>query len=560
MAISISLGKTKGKSDKDNQNSVRYVVKDDQRKIGWFLYNKDTSTIEDFFIDETYKDRDKMFEILDGLIAKETLLAIELNADDRHNYDLMLGYGFRPFKTFQKNGKEYIRMELSASVLLEKLKGKKPPVPYKKKEKVVIERVPETLSYGEIKQSVENLIRKLGGLNRFVKKGDMVVIKPNLVSDHGIKDGTYKGGIVTDVRVIKAITETLLPVAGKIIIAEGSSINRSATTKMFELYGYNRLKDIDPAKIDLVDLNSDDLVEKKVPFGKRMTKRSIPVTLDRADAIINVPVMKIHFAAIVSLAVKSLQGAVPPLEKYMTHYFGLWQNLVNIHRIIKPKLTIIDGLIGQEDFGPVSGSPKEMNVLIAGTNPVAIDAVAMRVMGIEPLSSPPVFFAYIQGLGPVEEDMIDIIGPSIDEIKSPFKQPIIDIGGGKDFHVHDGKACSGCKGYLHFVLAKLKRPDPINTNRLLIDRPFDKKVNVFLGPETISSINPQEINIFMGMCQKHNKDMGSYLPGCPPHAEVIVNGIFSLFPDVEKPKYADESEEKKLGEMLKQILEGQGTG
>ena len=43
-------------------------------------------------------------------------------------------------------------------------------------------------------------------------------------------------------------------------------------------------------------------------------------------------------------------------------------------------------------------------------------------------------------------------------------------------------------------------------------------------------------------------------PGCPPHAEVIVNGIFGLFPDVERFKYADESEEEKLGKMLQQIL------
>ncbi len=58
------------------------------------------------------------------------------------------------------------------------------------------------------------------------------------------------------------------------------------------------------------------------------------------DVIINVPVLKIHFAAISSLAIKSLQGAVPPIEKYMSHFFGLWQSLVNIHHLVKPKLTI----------------------------------------------------------------------------------------------------------------------------------------------------------------------------------------------------------------------------
>ncbi|MCR4400555.1 MAG: DUF362 domain-containing protein, partial [Syntrophomonadaceae bacterium] len=115
-----------------------------------------------------------------------------------------------------------------------------------------------------------------------------------------------------------------------------------------------------------------------------MRVRRIPVTLEEADVIISVPVMKIHFAAIVSLAIKNLQGAVPPLEKYMTHFYGLAQNLVNIHHLVRPSLTIVDGLVGQEDFGPISGVPKPMNLLIAGTNPVAVDAVTMRIMGLEP--------------------------------------------------------------------------------------------------------------------------------------------------------------------------------
>jgi hypothetical protein len=267
-----------------------------------------------------------------------------------------------------------------------------------------------------------------------------------------------------------------------------------------------------------------------------------------------VPVLKIHFAAIASLAIKHLQGAVPPLEKYMTHFFGLWQNLVNIHHLVKPSLTIIDGIIGQEDFGPVSGTPKTMNILIGGTNPVAVDAVAMRIMGLDPASSPPVFLAYLQGFGPIEQNKIKVLGPSLEEVASPFKQPFIDLAGGKDITIHGDSACPGCRGYLHFVLAKLRRPDPADTSRSLMDRPFEKRVNIFLGPSPDRTVDPQETNIFMGICQQHKADEGLFLPGCPPHAEVIVNGIFSLYPDIEKPKYADESEEKKLGQMLQQIL------
>lgn len=540
-------------------NRVRYTAKQNSHEIGWLLYNMETSTIEGIYIQKGFEDKGLETLIIDKLIEKETLVSAKVAWDDKKTYSWMLDYGFRPTKTFIKEGVKTVKMELSTAVLLKKLKGKKPARPYRKTEVVAIERIADMMSYEDIKRGVENIIKNLGGLERFVKKGKTIVIKPNIVSDHGLKDGVYRGGIVTDIRVIKSLVEILLPVAGRIIIAEGSSINRSATTKMFEHYGYNRLVDLDPKRISLLDLNNDELIEKKVPEGKRMLSRRIPITLEKADVIINVPVMKIHFAAAVSLSIKSLQGAVPPLEKYMTHFFGLWQNLVNIHKIIRPHLTIIDGLVGQEDFGPISGTPKQMNLLLGGTNPVAIDATAMRIMGIDPLSSPPVFLAYMQGMGPLEEKKIEVVGEDIHNVSSPFRQPDIDIRGGRDLAVHDGGACSGCKGYLHFVLAKLRRPDPAYPDRLLIDRLINKKANIFLGPETPCNIAPGEANIFMGICQAHNASYGIYLPGCPPHAEVMVNGIFSLFPDVEKPKYADESEEKKLGEMLNQVLQGMGS-
>ena len=88
----------------------------------------------------------------------------------------------------------------------------------------------------------------------------------------------------------------------------------------------------------------------------------------------------------------------------------------------------------------------------------------------------------------------------------------------------------------------------------LIDRPFKKKENIFLGPYTKAQPNPEETNIFMGICQQHREGMGMHLPGCPPHAEVIMKGIFSLFPDLERPQYADKTAEDKLEEMLREVL------
>ncbi len=530
----------------------RAIRKD--RAVGWIVYNSDTSTVEEMVPAGSTCDRRTFFPMLDALIARESLVAIEVPEADTEKYALLLDYGFRPTRHYTVHGLPVRTMDLSTVVYFERVKGLPPARPYRRKERVAIERVPETRTQDEITGALETLFDRLGGIGRFVKPGQTVVLKPNVVADHGMKDGHYVGGVVTDRRVLEGLIRLLLPVARKVIVAEGSSINRSATAKMFAHYGYETLTEIDPKKVSLVDLNSDRVIEKRVPLEKRMAMRKVPVTIDKADVLISVPVLKTHFAAGVSLAVKNLQGAMPPLEKYMTHFFGLWQNLVNIHRVVKPALTIIDGLTGQEDFGPVSGTPKTMNVLVGGANPVAVDAVAARVMGFNPASSLPVLLAYLQGLGPIEEDRITVVGTPIAKVASPFKQPAISVAGGKQFVVHDGGACPGCRGYLHFVLSKLRKSDPVDPSRLLIDRPFHPQVNIFLGPRTERDIEAKETNIFMGICQQHHAESGKHLPGCPPHAEVIMNGIFQHFPDVERPKYADETEEAKLEKMLREVL------
>jgi len=539
---------------KQRHDITIYLIRKENKTIGWIIYSKTTSTIEEIIVNGEKGKALTHFQAIDALIARESLVSAEILEQDTEKFYMLGEYGFRPTRTIKVFGYSLIKMELSTVVFFKHLKEYKPIKPYRKKEKVVIERVAPPQSEAEIKTALQDLLMRLGGIDKYVKPGQTVVLKPNVVADHGMMGGTYTGGVVTDIRVLKGLIELLLPVAGKVIVAEGSSINRSATAKMFEIYGYPKLIDLDPKKVSLVDLNTDQLVEKQVPAGKRMKSRKVPRTIDEADIIISVPVMKIHFAAGVSLGVKNLQGAMPPLEKYMTHFFGLWQNLVNIHHVVKPKLTIIDGIVGQEDFGPVSGTPKTMNLLIGGENPVAVDAVTMRVMGLDPHISPPVLLAYLQGFGPIEPEKIEVLGTPIDEVASTFKQPFLNLESGKYFKIHGADACTGCRGYLHFVLNKLRRPDPADPNRLLIDRPFDPKVNIYLGPYEGANADPKETNIFMGICQLHHSENGISLVGCPPHAEVIMNGIFSLFPDVERPKYADDTEEAKLERMLKEVL------
>jgi len=539
----------------EDKRIIAYVAEKDGNAVGWLVYNPLHSTIEEILPQKGGAGQGMETIMIDALIAGESLVSAEILKADRAKADTLITYGFRPTRSFSSDGFDFVKMDLSTAEFLRKVRGWKPSKEYGKTELVAVERVPPSRTHDEIKTSLLNLINDLGGLEAFVGKGQTVAVKPNVVADHGFRDGVYHGGVVTDIALVRALIEILLTVAKKVIIAEGSSINRAETTKIFAHYGYDKLTDIDPDRVSLVDLNTDKLVRKAVPGGKRMLSREIPLTLEKADVIINLPVMKTHFAALTSLSIKNLQGAIPPIEKYMTHFFGLWQNLINIHHLVKPKLHIIDGLTAQEGFGPVYGTPKTMNMLIGGTNPVAVDTVTMRIMGLDPVRSSPVFLAYMQGLGPMEPEKIKTVGAPVDEVMSPFKEAVIDLTHGENFKIHADNACLGCRGYLHYVLNKLRRPDPKNPGKLLIDRPFKKKVNVFLGPVTDAEPNPDETNVFLGICQQHHADQGKHLPGCPPHAEVMMKGLFSLYPDIKRPTYADENAEDKLEGMLKALLE-----
>ena len=347
------------RSWQDTSGIEVYAGYQDKQLQGLAVFDRKHSLIMEILALPDFPNQGVEAAMLDAIIAQENLIACQISAGDQKRYNLLLDYGFRPARTYNIEEWPVMKLELSTAVLLDKIKSRQFSRPYSQKETVAIEKVPAAHEYEQIKNSLKSLVDKLGGLERYVKTGQTVVIKPNIVSDHGLKrDGTVVGGIVTDKIVVKAMVELLLPIAGKVIVAEGSSINRSATTKMFAHYGYDEVVALDPTRVSLVDLNTDKLIEKAVPGGKRLQSRQIPVTLEEADVIISMPVMKIHFAAGVSLSIKNLQGAVPPLEKYMSHFFGLWQNLVNTNHLIKPDLIIIDGTVGQEDFGPISGTRK----------------------------------------------------------------------------------------------------------------------------------------------------------------------------------------------------------
>jgi uncharacterized protein (DUF362 family) len=99
---------------------------------------------------------------------------------------------------------------------------------------------------------------------------------------------------------------------------------------------------------------------------------------------------------------------------------GISKVIVDINTVLKPTLTVIDGFVGMEGAGPVDGTPVRMDIIIAGTDTVATDATACRVMGIDPHEIKHIRKANEKGLGNIDD--IQVLGEKLETVTRPFKQ------------------------------------------------------------------------------------------------------------------------------------------
>jgi hypothetical protein len=100
--------------------------------------------------------------------------------------------------------------------------------------------------------------------------------------------------------------------------------------------------------------------------------------------------------------------------------------LVLINKILKPKLAIMDGIVGMEGRGPINGKAKRLNVILASTDPVALDATAMRLVGIDPYTSGHVSLAAKDGLGNIDENAIEIDG-DFENLRTTIEPAVRDL-------------------------------------------------------------------------------------------------------------------------------------
>jgi uncharacterized protein (DUF362 family) len=234
-------------------------------------------------------------------------------------------------------------------------------------------------------------VEALGGMGSFVKAGDRVLIKPNICGGNPKIEGSFTGQEVVE-EIVKMVRE----VKGEPLVADADMIWTRFEPAAKE-QGW--LEWADRVNVPLVNLAKTD--RAFFDFGKESATGIVPVSreLVDADVIISVPTMKTHLLTSITIGMKNMYGTFPQENKAKYHRFGIEEVILDVNRAFTPTLTVIDGTIGGDAWGPLSCTPVYAQTIIASNDVVAADAVACQIMGYDPDKIVHLKIAHEEGLG-----------------------------------------------------------------------------------------------------------------------------------------------------------------
>lgn len=297
-----------------------------------------------------------------------------------------------------------------------------------------------------------------GGLQTIIEPEDWVVVKPNIVTCQGLEPGgprhPYIHGAVTDPRIVRTVIAWLVEHKRglRFTIAEGSgewlpaARSKAAVDGWSTRWGgaydgvsYSQIvadlsRTYPKIKFELVDLNFEESIEMPVrgkPAARNNPSGSytIPKTIQACDRLITIAPLKTHTLTGVSLSIKNYLG-IGPGSKYGFPKEGLHklghpdEVMADLYCYHPADYAIVGGCWGVEGDGPhaPAASSVHHNVVIAGPNALAVDAVGATIMGIDPKALRFLRILEEKGLGIYDVDSIWTRGNDIDEARRPFRQ------------------------------------------------------------------------------------------------------------------------------------------
>ena len=239
----------------------------------------------------------------------------------------------------------------------------------------------------------------LGGWGAFVKPGQKTTLKVNA----GWASTPEQGANTHPQLVEEAIRACLAAGASEVVLPENPC---SPSAKSFEMSGIGAAAQRAGARLYEPD-DEKDFVDVAVPRGKILRQVAVVRDVLETGCLINLPVAKSHRGATLTLGLKNWMGSVR--DRGFWHRSGLHQCIADFGTLVKAHLTIVDAtriMITNGPRGP--GELKMPNQIVIGTDPVAVDAYAATLFGMEPFSVPYVQIAHELELGCGDLSKIDV--------------------------------------------------------------------------------------------------------------------------------------------------------
>ncbi len=259
-------------------------------------------------------------------------------------------------------------------------------------------------TYFAVRQAVD----LLGGIRLFVKPGERVLIKPNL-----LKAKSPEAAVTTHPEMVRAVIRLVQEAGGTAMV--GDSPGMGGLHKVADKAGILRV--IREERAQIVDFDEALQVRNRGRFQHFEIARAVL----EADAIINLPKLKTHGMTTLTGAVKNLFGCIPGTRKVQWHLSTgvnrdlFMRMLVELSAVLKPRLTVMDAVVGMEGNGPGSGDPRHIGVIIAGSDSVAVDVVCARLVGADPGKMPLIRAAAKARIGETKQDRIRVVGDSVQQ-------------------------------------------------------------------------------------------------------------------------------------------------
>ncbi|MEW6684921.1 MAG: DUF362 domain-containing protein [Candidatus Edwardsbacteria bacterium] len=267
--------------------------------------------------------------------------------------------------------------------------------------------------------SIRQALALVGGLESIVKPGQRVLLKVNLLSARKPEEA-----VTTHPEVVRALALEVKKAGGIPVIGDSPSIT-GELNRCWQVTGIKQVAE--ELNLKLINFETSGILSKRI--NSRTYWLAKPA-LD-ADVIINIPKLKTHHLTLLTCGIKNLFGVIPGLRKTAYHKEFLKPKafskiLVDIFSLVKPQLTVVDGIVGMEGAGgPSTGKIRPIGLIIAGTDAVAVDVLVTKILGKNPLSIYTTQIAFERGLGEADLEKIEILGEPIENVTiSDFEWPV----------------------------------------------------------------------------------------------------------------------------------------